>query len=130
MIFNSTPILEITLPVNLKTQNTGRGNHWGSAATARRKHEKALCYEFRREPFAFPVGVLYTRICGKGQRAWDNDNLALSLKQLQDALTQLGWWHDDSDKWLKVIGYRHDTTRRQDGPAVMVSVWRSGDTCS
>lgn len=132
LIFASTPTIEITLPVNLKSQNTGRGNSWHNTASVRKKYERELCYDFRREPFANPTAVLYTRICGKGQRAWDNDNLAIAMKQLQDALVALDWWVDDSAKWIQCIGYRHDDTRRQDGPAVMVSVFEAqpqGSTC-
>ncbi|NNE62373.1 MAG: hypothetical protein HKN35_15885 [Woeseia sp.] len=128
MIFHTRPILEAILPINLKSQNTGRGNAWYGTAEARRAMQEALYPEYNRnDPFDYPVGVLYTRVCGVGQRSWDNDNLAISCKQLQDALTALGWWHDDSDKWLRCLAYRHDTSRRQQGPAVMVSVFRLED---
>ena len=125
MIFQSTPTFECVLPVDLKTQNTGRGNSWYRPA-AERKRIAEMLHDHVREPFDGPVCVLYTRILGPGQRAWDNDNLAASCKQLQDALTELGWWYDDSAKWLSVIGYRH-AEHRGEFPAVMVSVFEAGD---
>ena len=121
MFLQSDPVFECVLPVDLKPQNTGRGNAWFMTAKVRQQYMAALA-DHVREPFDFPAGVLYTRIRGPRQRAWDNDNLALACKQLQDTLTELGWWYDDSAAWLQLIGYRH-AEERGDFPAVMVSVW-------
>ncbi|MCP4165665.1 MAG: hypothetical protein GY759_07200 [Chloroflexi bacterium] len=116
-------VLDITLPVDLKTQNTGRGNRWFNSAKIRKQYEDSLA-DYRREPLEYPVRLEYTRILGAKQRAWDADNVALANKQLQDSLVALGWFHDDSPKWIPVISYRNDSTQRIHGPALRVRAFR------
>ena len=123
----SDPVFSILLPVDLKTQNNGQGRSWHSSAGQRRKFERLLCGEHRREPLEYPVDVTYTRVCGPKQRARDCDNIAPSCKQLQDALVALGWWHDDTPTWIRSVTYKNDDTRREDGPAVLVEAWKVAD---
>ena len=88
----SEPLINEVLPVDLPTQNTGRGNRWFSSARARKRWEDQL-EDYVRCPLDVTVHLEYVRVVGPGQRAWDADNLALALKQLQDALVSLGWFH-------------------------------------
>lgn len=118
----SEPLISVVLPVDLKSQNTGRGNRWFNSARLRNQFEAEL-QDFCRPFLDVPIHLEYTRIVGPGQRAWDQDNLALALKQLQDALVSLGWFHDDSPRWIRSIRYSHDTTARDEGPALKVTAW-------
>lgn len=123
MIFSSTPIHEATLPVQLTNRNDGRGHHWGRTSSERKRLAKALV-GYEREPFEQPVALMLTRVLGKGQRLWDADSVGRgNAKELIDTLVSLGWFHDDSPKWIRPVWYRQDETRRQDGPAVVVSVF-------
>lgn len=115
------PLLDEVIPVDIVSQNTGRGNRWFNAAKIRNQFEDLLILQNRRKyPIEVPVDLEYTRRVGPGQRAWDQDNLALALKQFQDALVSMGWFHDDSPKWIRSIRYRHDTEHREAGAAIRV----------
>lgn len=70
--------------------------------------------------------VTITRILGPNQRSYDDLGESFgggSVKQLVDAMKRLGFWIDDSPKWLE-RSYAEDKTRRKFGPAVLVEIKR------
>ena len=106
------------LPIKPTNGNDGRGNTWFSSSRLRKDIATALAY-LRRQPFREPVSVTLVRILGKGERYWDPSSvLRGNSKELLDALVELGWFVDDSIKWINqpVIGLQ-DVSRREIGPA-------------
>jgi len=125
---NTAPVLKKVLPVELKNANVGRGHSWHSTAASRKRIAKRLANE-RREPFAYPVAILLTRILGPGQRLWDADSVGRgNAKELIDSLVELGWFHDDGPKWITHCDYRQDASQRINGPSVLIEVFKTGDT--
>lgn len=51
--------------------------------------------------------VIFTRVYGKGKRAFDNDNLITGFKPFRDVLTRIGWIVDDTPKWLEAHYNQH-----------------------
>ncbi len=120
------PILSATLPIELTNGNDGRGSKWFSSAKLRKHYEATVGqFQYGRSPFRFIVRLEVTRILGKGQRLWDADSILRgSAKELIDSLVALGWFVDDSPKWIgAVVGYQ-DATQREIGPAVQVEVFK------
>ena len=114
----------VILPVELTNGNDGRGSKWFSSAKVRKQLE-SLLIEHKRKPFAQPTVVELTRILGAGQRLWDADSIGRgNAKELFDSLVAIGWWHDDSHKYIQKVDYRQDSTRRSVGPAVEIVVRR------
>jgi hypothetical protein len=114
-----------TLPIELTNGNDGQGGRWFKSATVRKKLEVILrqlgC---ERVPFDFPVEVHVTRILGKGQRLWDSSSvLRGNYKQLEDALVVLGWFHDDSTKYITHTAGFQDGNQRGLGPAVKIEIF-------
>lgn len=117
------------LPIGLTNGNTGRGWHWGSKHKERKAMESFLREYFggQRVPFGFPVSLVVTRVLGKNQRLWDSDSvLRGNWKELQDSLVAVGFFHDDSPKWISNVIGRQDATMRESGPAINITVIRSG----
>lgn len=84
------------------------GVHWASAHK-HWKHTKVVWVPLLRSSIGlgFPVPhndrkrvVRIERWIGKGQRSFDDENMAGgSVKCINDALIELGWIKDDSPKW-------------------------------
>ena len=112
------------LPIELTNGNEGRTKHYGASAKRRREYERIIRAKCgQRTPPDYPVTVTVTRILGKGQRLWDySSGLRGNYKELEDAMTACGWWHDDGPEWVKGVIFRQDATRRELGPAVLVEV--------
>ena len=123
----SDVLIHKTLPVELNNGNDGRGTRWFSSANARKKIEKVLRGEdLERKPFEFPVCLHVCRVLGKGQRFWDPDSvLRGNAKELIDALVSIGWFHDDSIKWIAEVTSGQDASQRGNGPAVIVEVTKA-----
>ena len=121
-----TPLLTATLPIELTNGNTGRSGKWFSSAKLRKKYEATLRITHPREPFDHPVRVRVTRILGKGQRVWDSSSILRgNYKEIEDALVAVGWFHDDGPKWITKTEPEQDASRRADGPAVKIEVFRA-----
>ena len=119
-------LLSIWLPVELTNRNDGQGHHWARTSAAKKQLRAQLNHR-KRKPFDVRVDVVLTRILGKGQRLWDPDSIGRgNAKQIVDALTDLGWWHDDSAKWIRNFDYRQDDSQRKSGPSVRVDVYEIG----
>lgn len=110
------------LPIELTNRNDGRGYSWHRTAAEKKRIQKALA-NMPREPFSVPVRITVTRILGKGQRLWDYDSgLRGNWKEIQDTLVNLGWFHDDSPKWIKGIVFEQDDTNKANGPAIELKI--------
>jgi hypothetical protein len=60
--------------------------------------------------------VTYTRVLAKGAKLLDSANITGgSLKQLQDAMKQVGFFVDDSDKWIDIQTAQEATERPERG---------------
>jgi hypothetical protein len=120
-------LLDIILPVELSNRNDGQGHSQWRTQKDKKLFGKLL-FDYKREPFRIPTFVVVTRLLGDRQRFWDYDSgLRGSWKQLQDALVDAGWWHDDGPEYITGIFFRQDNRDRSAGPAVRVQIWQSGD---
>jgi hypothetical protein len=116
----------ILLPFALTNGNDGRGSKWFSSAKIRKQFEAFLLSEYpARKPFGFPVVVHVTRIIGKGQRLWDSSSIGRgSWKEWEDAMVAVGFFHDDSPKYITETRFFQDAERRDEGPKIEVSIFR------
>jgi hypothetical protein len=96
------------LPIELTNGNDGRGGRWFSSAKMRKEIESIIIAEgHRRTPFESPVSLLVTRVMAKRQKAWDADSWQRgNLKELIDALVVVGWFIDDSPKYITEVRFR------------------------
>ncbi len=116
-----------TLPIELTNGNDGRGNRWFSSAKIRKDVEKQL-RELRheRDPFEFPVVVHVTRLLGPKQRLWDTSSIGRgNWKEIEDALVVLGWFYDDSPKWITETRFFQNGENRTRGPAILVEIFKA-----
>ena len=118
-------IADITLPIELTNNNNGQGRAWFSSAKVRKSLQRdLLALGHKRKPFDHKVKVVITRILGKGQRLWDSSSvLRGNHKQLEDAMVECGWFHDDSPEFITVTLGLQDATQRKNGPAVRVQIF-------
>lgn len=119
----------VLLPFELTNGNDGQGGRWFSSAKIRKKFEAVLRLEYpARRPFGFPVVVHVTRIIGKGQRLWDSSSIGRgNWKQIEDAMVAVGFFHDDSPKYITETRFFQDDSRRDEGPKIEVSIFRKGE---
>ena len=118
------------LPFALTNGNEGRSKHFGASAKFRRECEATLRMlpGYVREPFAEPVRVVVTRVLGRGERKWDSSSILRgNYKEIEDSLCSpaIGWFVDDSPKWIVETVGRQDAGRRDEGPVVLVEVFRA-----
>lgn len=115
-------MFKITLPIELKNRNDGRGFSHHRTAKDRESIEWQLRAQgFTREPLYCQVDLVVTRVLGKRQSKWDGDSvLRGNAKELIDSLVALGWFHTDGQKWIRHVDGRQDDSRRSDGPCVIV----------
>ena len=118
-------ILRETIKLNLTNGNDGQGRAWYRTASTRKAIEQQLkVQDLKRDPFDFPVKITLTRILGPNQRLWDADSvLRGNAKQLIDSLVAVGWFHDDSMKYIVQVVGDQDATQRENGPAVLIEVF-------
>jgi hypothetical protein len=120
------PILREAINLNLTNGNDGQGRAWYKTASTRKAIEQQLrVQKLERDPFEFPVKLTLTRILGPNQRLWDADSvLRGNAKQLLDSLVAVGWFHDDSMKYITQVIGAQDATQRENGPAVFIEVFK------
>tara|TARA_R110000822_G_scaffold17178_5_gene57959 strand:+ start:1964 stop:2341 length:378 start_codon:yes stop_codon:yes gene_type:complete len=94
--------------IELTNGNDGRGSKWFSSAKMRKQIEATLIATgHRRKPFDVPVSLMITRVMAARQRAWDADSWQRgNLKELIDALVVVGWFTDDSPKYIEEVRFR------------------------
>ena len=116
----------LLLPLELTNGNDGRTQKYFKSAKVRQQFESYLRAKgHTKRPYPYPVRVTVTRILGKGQRLWDaSSGLRGNWKELEDALTACGWWHDDGPKWITAVDFRQDASQRASGPAIQIDVYR------
>lgn len=121
------PILSVVLPVEMNNRNDGQGHAYYRTAKEKKELAATLGHSMlglRRTPFEHRVDLMLTRILGKGQRLFDPDSIGRgNAKQIIDTLTDLGWWHDDSSKYIRHCDYRQDDSQRENGPSVLIEIW-------
>jgi hypothetical protein len=96
--------LELTTPI--VSLNKLKGRHWGARHNGKTAWQRELTARGARRlapptpPDHRQVATI-TRLLGPGERPFDFENLAGgNAKSLVDALTDLGFWRDDSPAWL------------------------------
>ena len=118
-------LFSIELPCNLTNNNNGQSRHFGKSASDRKKFERMLRrMKLDRNPFEQPVVLHVTRILGPRQKYWDSDSVGRgNFKQLLDAAVAVGWFYDDSYKYIKHTAFFQEAGRRAAGPAVLIEVF-------
>jgi len=120
------PVLVERLPIVLDNKNNWKSRRWQQAKDRKQFEEILRLGRHERTPFDFLVRIHITRILGKGQRFWDADSvLRGNSKELIDSLVALGWFHDDGKKYIDQVTASQDATQRNEGPAVLIEVWRA-----
>ena len=119
---SARPLVSEVFRIELTNKNhTTRS--WKADHAAKRKFAKIVSH---RTPFDNPVRVVVTRILGKRQRFWDSSSgLRGNYKELEDAMVDAGWYHDDGPTWITSTEFRQDATDRKNGPAVRIDVYVS-----
>jgi len=65
-----------------------------------------------------------TSLTIKGQRKWDTSSIGRgNWKEIEDSLVALGWFVDDSPKYITETRFRQDSGQRDRGPSVRVRIW-------
>ena len=107
-------LLRQILPIELSNGNTGRSSKWFSSAKLRKQYEADLRLQgFSREPFEDQTSVIVTRYLKPRQSKWDSSSCGRgNYKEIEDALVALGWWNDDSPKWISETRFKQDDTCR------------------
>lgn len=124
-IFQTKPLLIISLDYALTNRNSGRGHHWGQSAKCRKQLELLVsATQGLQDPFTHPVALIVTRVLGPGQRKWDADSVGRgSAKELIDSLVACGFFVDDSPRWVSECIFTQDASRRKIGPKTEVAIY-------
>jgi len=124
-----TLLLSVALPFELTNGNEGRTKTWYRPAQIRMRFEYQLkLLGLTRSPFPQPVNVLVTRLLGKSQRLWDSSSIGRgNYKELEDALVAVGWFHNDSPKWIQNTHFQQKKSS-DDKPAILIEVFSTGET--
>lgn len=113
------------LSLELTNGNEGRTKTYFKSHSEKKKFLSYLAAKkLNRQPFDQPVVVHVTRILGKGQRLWDTSSgLRGNYKELEDALVDMGWFHDDSPLWITETRFFQCDAHREKGPAILLEVF-------
>lgn len=110
--------IHLLLPIELTNGNEGRTKFWANAAKVREEYAetlRVLGIRCPKTPF-YRQTVTVVRILTTKQMLWDPSScLRGNYKEIEDTLTQFGWWHGDSPKWLEWVRPAQDRTRPQLG---------------
>ena len=49
--------------------------------------------------------------------------IAENYKELEDALVAIGWFHDDSPKWITETRFYQDASRRDQGSSIEIQIY-------
>ena len=118
----------IVIDKELKNGNNGQSKHWSSSHKERTQWTRSLhsahVETLNGTEFDFhayhecvspdsKIGIVITRVLGKGQRKWDADSvLRGNAKQLIDSLVEAGVARDDSPKYVEfALGLQDDSKR-------------------
>lgn len=119
--------IDLTLPLDLPSRNQIDVMHWSARHRLRQEFEDALslagvCFEANTRQGRWLLTI--TRLLGRRQRVFDDDNAVGGAKQLIDALVRCGWFVDDGPDFL-VVRVAQDAGDRAAGPAVRLQVERA-----
>jgi hypothetical protein len=116
------------LPIAITNDNDGRTKHYGVSKDRRIRYERKLrSLGHARQPFGQQTDVVVTRILGPSEKKLDQSSILRgNYKEIEDALVWLGWWHDDSPKYIRFVLPDQDATQRDIGPAIRIDVYASG----
>ena len=122
-------VLNCFLPFELTNGNDGQGKKWFNSARIRKGFEARLIeLGLTREPFESSVVVHVTRVLGKGQRLWDSSSIGRgNWKQIEDSLVAVGWFYDDSPRWITETRFFQDDSRRSLGPIIEVNIFEESN---
>ncbi len=146
MIDVSNRLFELTVYLPLSNQNAGRSRHWSSAARVKSKWVAALSDSevltdtdikfgingFKEDvlmgrPLSQKVGIVTTRVLGKGMRLWDFDSIGRGdCKEAVDSIVKYGILHDDSPKHVAWWLGQQDDSRRSEGPFTVFTFYGAG----
>lgn len=117
-------LLRVRLPIRMTNNNAGRGYRWHASAKFRADCEGYLrVWGLTRTPFAAPVIVRVTRILGPRERLWDSSSvLRGNWKEIEDSLVAMGWFRDDSPRWITATIAAQVSDRRAEGPAIEIEI--------
>jgi len=122
--------IEFTVPIELDNGNSGRTKHFGASAKRRIEYEQTLrvylrSIRFEVETPDFRQKIILTRILGARQSFYDPDSLLRgNAKELIDSLVAVGFFRDDSYKWIDSVTALQDDTRRKDGRQTIIRIER------
>ena len=116
-------LVTVDLPIELTNGNDGRGSKWFSSAKLRKQYAVVL-RSVPQHKFDCPTTNIVTRVLGKNQRLWDSSSIGRgNWKEIEDSLVELGWWVDDSPKYIVQTDFRQDATMRDKGPFTRLEVF-------
>lgn len=122
-------LLSVELPIELTNGNDGRGSKWFSSAKERDRIERDLrTLGFVRKPFDRPVIVRVNRMLGARQQLWDSSSCGRgNWKEIEDALVVLGWFVNDSPKYITDTRFRQISQKisGRTKPAIIVDIFDS-----
>ncbi|MEM7697211.1 MAG: hypothetical protein AAF236_02265 [Verrucomicrobiota bacterium] len=127
------PIARLDLPIELTNGNEGRTRHYKKSHSQRKKYESIISLiGGRRTPFDHPVVVVVTRILGRGQAKWDASSFFRgNYKEIEDAMVALGWFADDSPKWIPLVIAVQDGNARKGNvraePSIRIEIFNAVD---
>lgn len=111
--------------VKLLSKNGRDALHWSRRQKLKNEYLLELSHAYpRKGVYTSEVKqrVTFTRVLGKGEKLFDDANMAGgSCVELQDAMTALGWWHDDSPRYLE-SRFAQDAKHRQYGSCVVIRI--------
>ncbi len=109
----------LDIPIELRSKNefTGNGAGW-KRSEAKKEFIRCIAWlvgNLIDTPHEFQW-VTFTRVLGKGAKRWDDNNMeGGDATQLQDALKKLGFYVDDSPKWIRARCLQDYTERPEKG---------------
>ena len=114
----------LVLPIQLLSKNDRDRLHYRRRSALRLSYQSIveLTHPRKHETPREPQRVTVTRLMGAHERPFDLQNVgAGSAVELIDALKQLGWFRDDSARWLEPR-FLQRPNDRDPGPACLVEI--------
>ena len=139
-MFGKKKFATIIIDKKLKNGNNGQSKHWSgsyaerkawitavgnSLVTDEKGESHTLGAFFDPSPSDKKIGMVITRVLGKGERQWDPDSvLRGNAKQLVDSLVDYGVCSDDSPSFVDFVIGIQDESSRGSGPITKVEIYK------
>jgi len=116
----------VQLWITLTNNNHGRGHSYHRSDQFRRECELQLrAWGLADVPFPYPVEINVVRVLGPRQKLWDSSSgLRGNWKEIEDSLVAIGWFVDDSTKWIRRTTFDQVSTDRPNGPSIIIEITR------